>query len=234
MSTCVPLTRRSAAVPPGTRQAVKRIFTLLLLLVGVAQGLMAAPVEGRDYKRVATSAPGTGAAKITVTEFFSWQCPHCFRFSQPFAAWSRTQPADVLVERVPVAVGRPAWELAARAYFALSAMDSTQRVDAALFDAIHVQHVKFGTPQALAAWMQARGVDSARFSTLVDSPQVEQQVKAADARALGYKLTGIPAIVVNGQYLVEMHPSRDLAPQFAIVEELVARVRRERSGQGAK
>jgi protein dithiol oxidoreductase (disulfide-forming) len=214
----------------------KRSLALLLLLVGGVQAALAAPVEGKDYKVLATGATTAPSGKVVVTEFFSWQCPHCFRFARPFAAWAGSQPRDVLVERLPVAVGRPAWELAARAYFALAAMGSVQKVDEALFDAIHVQNQKLGNREALVAWITARGIDPARFSALLDSAEVDRQVKAADARVLGYKVPGIPAIIVDGRYLVEMHPGRNLAPQLAIVDELVARVRSERSErrQGAK
>jgi thiol:disulfide interchange protein DsbA len=221
----------SGAACKGAR--VKRIFALLLLLLGGAQGLLAAPVEGRDYKVLANAAATMPSGKVLVTEFFSYQCPHCFKFSKPFSAWSGAQPRDVLVERLPVAVGRPAWELAARAYFALEAMGSLQQADAALFEAIHVQHQKLGNREALLAWVTARGLDTAKFTALLDSPAVQQQVKAADARVLGYRIPGIPAIVVDGRYFVEIHPSKDLAPQFAIVEALVARARSERT-QGAK
>jgi protein dithiol oxidoreductase (disulfide-forming) len=211
----------------------RRVVALLLLLMGAAPALMAAPVEGKDYRILATGQAGV-PGKVVVTEFFSYQCPHCFKFAKPFAEWAGTQPADVLVERLPVAVGRPAWELSARAYFALLTMGSVQRVDAKLFDAIHVQNQKLGNREALVAWMTAHGVDTTRFVAALDSAAVAQQVKAADAKVMGYKVPGIPAIVVDGRYLVEMHPSRNLTPQLAIVDELVARARSERMEKGAK
>lgn len=233
MNTVFPLAGRMSSLARHGGY-VKRCFALLLLLAGGMQATLAAPVEGKDYKLLAAGvASPVPAGKVVVTEFFSYQCPHCFKFAKPFAAWSASQPRDVLVERVPVAVGRPAWELASRAYFALAAMGSLQRVDEALFDAIHVQNQKLGNREALLAWITAHGIDTAKFSTLLDSAEVDRQVKAADARVMGYKVPGIPAIIVDGRYLVEMHPSRNLAPQLAIVDELVARARGER-GKGTK
>lgn len=62
------------------------------------------------------------------------------------------------------------------------------KVDEALFDAIHVQNQKLGNREALVAWMATRGVDTAKFSALLDSTEVDRQVKAADARVMGYKV----------------------------------------------
>ena len=50
------------------------------------------------------------AGKIVVTEFFSYQCPHCFKFEKPFADWSSRLAADVKVERAAVAIGHANWQ----------------------------------------------------------------------------------------------------------------------------
>ena len=41
--------------------------------------MAAEPVEGKDYFKVEPPLPPADPAKVVVTEFFSYQCPHCYR-----------------------------------------------------------------------------------------------------------------------------------------------------------
>ena len=59
---------------------------LLAVLGPLAAGAMGAtPVEGRDYFRVDPAQPTSDPAKILVTEYFSYHCPHCYAFARPYA-----------------------------------------------------------------------------------------------------------------------------------------------------
>ena len=72
-----------------------------------------------------------------MTQFFSYQCPHCYQFEKPFAAWSGQLPADVKSERAAVAIGHATWQPAALAFYALTAMQAVPAIDDAFFGAIH-------------------------------------------------------------------------------------------------
>lgn len=43
----------------------------------------AEPVEGRDYQRINPAVPTSDPARIVVTQFFSYQCPHCYKSGCP-------------------------------------------------------------------------------------------------------------------------------------------------------
>ena len=51
------------------------ILTIFAASTGPAQ-----PVEGVDYIAVSPPQPTNDPSRIVVTEFFSYQCPHCFAF----------------------------------------------------------------------------------------------------------------------------------------------------------
>ncbi len=203
----------------------------LLASLGTMQALAAVPVEGRDYIRLEQVQPTSDPGKVVVTEFFSYQCPHCYSFSQPFAAWTRTQPADVLVERVGISVGHQAWEPAARTWWVFNAMNAVPRLDGQLFDAIHRQRLNLGTEKELTKWVGTQGADAAQFASLFNSFGVDAQYRNGEAKSRSYRVPSIPAIAVDGRYLVAIKDGTDFRPQLAIVSELIARARKEKGGK---
>jgi thiol:disulfide interchange protein DsbA len=212
--------------------AMRVVALLGLLALGAAQlSAAAAPVEGRDFQRLQLAQPTSDPKKVVVTEFFSYQCPHCYSFAQPFAAWARKVAPDVLVERVPVALGRPSWEPAARAYLAFASMQLLPRMDDATFDAIHRQGMRLDSEQALVQWVGTQRIDAKEFAALYRSFGLQAQWKVADARARAHQIPSIPAIVIDGRYLVAIEDNGGFQAQLAVVDELIARARREK---GAK
>jgi protein dithiol oxidoreductase (disulfide-forming) len=220
-------------VESRTRIRARWIAVLLGLLAGsgAMQALAAAPVEGRDYIRLEQVQPTSDPKKVVVTEFFSYQCPHCYSFSQPFAAWTRALPADVLVERVAITVGHQTWEPAARAWWVFNAMNVVPKLDGPLFDSIHRQRLSLGTEKELGKWVGAQGVDAAQFASLFNSFGVDAQYRNAEAKSRSYRVPGIPAIAVDGRYLVSIEDGRDFRPQLAVVSELIAMARKQKGGK---
>ncbi len=210
-----------------------RVFLLLPVLLGWALlARAAAPVEGRDYEKVDPVQPTAFPAQVVVTEYFSYQCPHCALFAPTFDAWVKSLPPDVRVERVPVALGRPIWEAAARTYLVLMAMNSVEKVDAALFAAIHQQGVRMDTEAQIAAWMGKQGIDAGKFSAVYRSFSIDVQYRAADAKARNHRVGGIPTLVVDGRYRVAIGDigagrEQHFRKQLAVVNELIAMAQRQ-------
>ncbi len=91
----------------------RREFSLAAIGAAAATGLpvtamaqapaLKKPVEGTDYLSLDKRQPTeVGAGKIEVIEFFWYSCPHCNAFEPQFAAWMKSAPKDVVVQRVPV------------------------------------------------------------------------------------------------------------------------------------
>lgn len=212
---------------------------LLTLMLGWSMFASAAgPVAGRDYTDIEPAQPTTDPTKIVVTEFFSYQCPHCAAFAPTLSAWIKTLPADVKFERVPVSLGRPTWQPAARAYIALASMNALAKVDDAIFSAIHRQGVRMDTEEQVASWLGTQGVDAKAFTSMYRSFGVDMQYKSAEARARAHRIPSIPAIVVDGRYLVAIEdagPGREahFKTQLGSVNELIAKARAQRPKPGA-
>jgi thiol:disulfide interchange protein DsbA len=208
---------------------MKRMIRLLPLLLGwavLAQG--AAPVEGRDYQTISPAQPTSDPSRIVVTEFFSYYCPHCASFARPFEAWKRTLPADVRVERVPATLGHAQWVPVQRAYLALAAMGVIDKVDDAIFQAIHQQGVRMDSEQAIAAWLATRGVDAKAFSNMYRSFGIDSQQRTVENRTRILRLPGVPTLVIDGRYMMSIVDG-DYRPQLAVAEELIKRQRQQRA-----
>jgi thiol:disulfide interchange protein DsbA len=206
------------------------IALLASLSLGSIQAIAAEPVEDRDYFRVSPAAPTSDPSKIVVTEFFSYQCPHCFTFAKPFAAWSASLPADVKAERAAVAIGHAEWAAAANAFCALSAMKAVPQIDDALFDAIHRGGKKLTDEASFASWLAGQGIDRAKFEQTYRSFSVQLQVKRADELSRKVRLPSVPTLVIDGRYMIRIADDGDFRDQLAHANSLIERVRRERSG----
>jgi thiol:disulfide interchange protein DsbA len=192
----------------------------------------AAPTAGKDYELVQPPQPTSDPSKIVVTEFFSYQCPHCYAFSKPFAAWSAKLPADVKSERVAVSIGHAAWMPAAQAFYALTAMGKVPAIDDALFEAIHRRRLRLDTEAGLAEWAGAQGIDQAAFTQAYRSFGVQVKTKRADELSRRHRLPSVPTLVIDGKYLVPISDDGNFNDQLAVVDALIAQVRSQRKPAG--
>ncbi len=218
-----------------TRSTGMRVFMLLPALLGWALLARAAqPVEGRDYQKVDPVQPTAYPAQVVVTEYFSYKCPHCALFAPTFDAWVKTLPRDVRVERVPVALGYASWEPAARTYLVLVSMNAVEKVDAALFAAIHQQGMRMENVAEIAPWLGGQGLDARAFAAAYGSSSIDLQYRAAGAKARNHRVGGIPTLVIDGRYRVAIEDigvgrEQHFRKQLAVVNELIAMARKLRA-----
>ena len=201
-------------------------FAALSFAAAVPQA--AEPVEGKDYFLISPAVPTWDASKVVVTEYFSYQCPHCFTFAKPFAAWSAGLPKDVKADRAAVSIGHATWVAAGQAFYALTAMKAAPAIDDAFFGAIHRERRKLNDEVAIAAWVAGQGIDRAAFEKAYRSFSVQLQTKRAEDQSRKVRLPSVPSLVVDGRYLVPIVGDGDFRDQLALVNALIERARRER------
>ena len=158
-----------------------------------------AAIAGQTFVPLNVPVPATGG-KIDVLEFFSYGCPHCHDFSEPFDRWSRKQSKDVVVRRVPVTFGRPQWVVLGRLFYTIQLL-KLPTLDAAAFAAIHQQGKMLYEDQAVLQWAASQpGVDAGKFKEVYFSQDVTNAMKKADAMAASYQIDAVPTIIVGGRY----------------------------------
>ena len=189
-----------------------------------------AQTAGKDFTPISPAQPTEDAAKIEVLEFFSYGCPHCADFNPLLTAWAAKQSGDVVVKKVPITFGRAAWANIAKLYYALEITGDLHRLEADVFKAIHVERVNLFEEKTLTEWVTKKGVDAKKFAETFSSFGVMSKVKRADQMAQAYKITGVPAIAIEGKYLVG---GKDFNETLGIADKLIAKTRSENAGKGA-
>jgi protein dithiol oxidoreductase (disulfide-forming) len=209
----------------------RRNVCLALAALGTLPLLASAPLgaqqEGTDFRRIVPRQPTDTPGKIEVTEFFSYACPHCNEFYPLLTAWIAQQPKDVVLRRVPVGFGRPPWENLQRAFYALKASGDYDRIDAALFNAIHEKHELLQVDEpTLAEWVGKNGGSADKFAAAYTSFSVNNATVQADKMAEDYGVDAVPTMAVNGEYVA----LGDSFPEIlSNTTHLVAKVRAERA-----
>lgn len=209
---------------------------ILVVLLGFMLSLSACAQEksseseyeaGKHYTVLEVPVRTADPSKIEVTEVFSYLCAHCFQFEPMLEAWKVKQAADVNLVQSHV-MWSPQMEPAIRGYYTSIALKIKDQTHMAVFNAIHLENKQFNTAEQWADFFSAYGVDKAKAISTYNSFGVTSQIKQAEARARGYKVTGTPEVVVEGKYLVNSRLTHSHAEMLKVVDYLIAKARAER------
>jgi protein dithiol oxidoreductase (disulfide-forming) len=181
------------------------------LFLSFAMSAQAAPTEGTDYIELRPPQPTDSSGKIEVIEFFWYRCPHCYALEPDLEAWIKLQSRDVQFKRVPGILGGD-WAIDARIFYTLEALGEVERLHRKLFDVIHQQGGARLRGDAFAKWvadwLAKQGVDMAKYDAAYRSFTVESKLRRAAQMSQAYRLDGVPALAVQGRYVVQASGER--------------------------
>jgi thiol:disulfide interchange protein DsbA len=167
-----------------------------------------------------TQTPG----KIEVVEVFLYTCPHCYAFEPVVSAWKQKLPADVAFVRVPASFGATG-ALLARTYYAAEALGVQEKMHQAIFDAIHKQRRSLNSEEDVVKLFAENGVDPGVFRSALHSFAVDGKARRAQQLEVGYGITGVPAMTVNGKYGISIAKLGEHG-MLKVADELIARERK--------
>lgn len=206
----------------------RRGFIATLFATGAAFALSAcAQTTGQDYTVITPPQPTDQPTKIEVTEFFSYGCSHCNDFHPLLDAWIAKQPADVVLNRVPVSFNRY-FAMIAPMYYTLEATGDLARLNSAVFHTIHVEGNQLVDASSRSAWAAKNGIDAKRFDDIYRSFSVASKVRRADQMTNAYQIQGVPALAIDGKYMIS---GADFKKQLEVADKLIAKVRKEKFGK---
>ena len=160
--------------------------------------------EGTHYVELEVPIEMRDSNIVNVTEYFSYGCPHCYRFEPLVSQWKEKLPDDVQFDRSPAVWKVNGYELYARTYYTAKALGIVDKVHLPLFNAIHVERRQLRDLNSMAVFLGEHGVDSKTFvKTFNDSLRVTGMYQRAIGRQQAYRSGGVPAIIVNGKYRIE-------------------------------
>lgn len=182
-------------------------------------------IEGRDWRRIEPPQPTDTSGKIEVLEFFAYACPHCSDLNRLLTPWAKQLPIDVAFRRIPVTFGRAAWAGLAKLYFTLESSGDLEHFDQAVFDALHKQHLKLLTTDAITEWVGKQGLDVDAFTAAFESFDVQTKLSRSEQLVSRYQIDAVPTLVVAGRYVVLGNEAKTQADLLTIADGLIAKAR---------
>ena len=206
--------------------------TLMVALAGLGLSSLvsAAPlVEGEHYTVLENPVETrVEDGHVAVTEAFWYGCPHCYDLEEPLNAWVAEQPEDVVFQRMPATMGGD-WNTHAFAFYAAEQLGILEELHDDFFHAIHEEGRRLTSEDAIAAFFSDYGVSEEEAREALASFGVKSQVNQAHARMRQMQLMGVPALIVDGRYLVSPSTAGSLGNMPQIAGALVDKVREERA-----
>lgn len=204
------------------------VLTALTAAIGfISQAHAADFVEGKDYTLLENPDQINNSGNtIIVREFFWYGCSHCYNLEPYMEKWAKNKPDDVAFFQTPAALN-PVWETSARGFYAAQLMGYQGKTHAKLFNAVFEggkTNLSGTNKGAIIDWYAAQGLNKDEFATLFDSFAVNTKIARSNTKAKQYGLTGTPAVIVDGKYMVQGEGEK--VPQ--VVDYLVDKVRSEK------
>lgn len=204
---------------------MKKTIKAAALLMGslLSASVFATPlafVEGTHFlptnQKIATNSDN----KVEVIELFSYSCPHCFRLDPLVQEWKKTLPENVVFTPVP-AIFRDSWMQLARVFYAAEATGDLDTLHPLLFKAIHVDKRRLTTEDELLDFVEEQGINRDEFEKTMNSFTVKTKVKKALVISQTSGITGVPSMVVNGQYRTDAPSAGSMKEMLDVVDFLI-------------
>jgi protein dithiol oxidoreductase (disulfide-forming) len=195
------------------------LLSILLLCFSIT-------VHAEDpYKLIIPVQPTQSDSKIEVLEVFWYGCPHCYDFEPHIDNWLKDLPEDVEFRRMP-GIFNKSWIAHAKAYFTAEKLGILDKIHSPLFTALHKERKRIYTEDELKDFFISKGVDGDEFSKIFNSSEIETKFKQAFVMGQRYKITGVPAVIVNGKYMTSASLTGSYENLLKTINELIVKERK--------
>ncbi len=181
---------------------MKKIWFMLVGLVLVFNVSATQFTDGQQY----VSLPKPVAGEPQALEFFSFFCPHCYQFERLYHisdAVKKNLPADTEVTKYHVDfLGGDFGPVVTHAWAVALALGVEDKVTAPIFDGIQKKQTITDAASLRAAFISSAGVTSEQYDAAWNSFAVKALVAQQEKAAADVDLRGVPAMFVNGKYMV--------------------------------
>ncbi|AGH75489.1 thiol:disulfide interchange protein DsbA [Edwardsiella piscicida] len=180
---------------------MKKMWLALLGMV-MAFGVSAAQfTNGEQYTTL--DKPVNGAPQVL--EFFSFYCPHCYEFAEVYhipQAIEGKLPQGVKLTKYHVEFLGPLGKQLTQAWAVAMALGVEDKITQPMFDAVQKTQSIKSEADIRNVFIQA-GVKPQEYDAALDSFVVKSLVVQQEKAAEDFQLRGVPAVFVNGKYMVK-------------------------------
>ncbi len=201
---------------------MKKIIRYISLTLFLLLGSQAFADDG--YNIISPAQPTQTGDKIEVLEVFWYACPHCYDFESYVHEWLSKKPEDVTFRRMP-GIFRKNWIPHAKAFYTAEKMGILDKIHTPLFNAIHKDKEQLFDDDSIKKFFIKQGVDKDELTKIYDSEEIDTKAKQAFVMGQRYKITGVPAVIVNGKYMVSGSTAGSFENVLKITDSLVDKER---------
>lgn len=199
---------------------MKKLFALVATLILSLSAHAAQFKEGVHYKVLDLPK----ASQPSVSEYFSFYCPHCYSFEPIIKQLKEQLPAEVRLQKNHVSfMGGNMGKSMSKAYATMLALNVEEQMLPVMFNRIHHQRKAPKNDQELRQIFTDEGIDGAKFDAAFNGFAVDSMVRRFDKQFQDSGLTGVPAVVVNNRYLVQAQGIKTTDEYFELVNHLLSK-----------
>ncbi|MBE0149649.1 MULTISPECIES: thiol:disulfide interchange protein DsbA [Serratia] len=175
-----------------------------LALVGMVMAFSASAAQFSDGTQYITlDKPVTGEPQVL--EFFSFYCPHCYQFEETYHisdAVKKALPEGTKMTKYHVEFLGPLGKQLTQAWAVAMALGVEDKITQPMFEAIQkTQTVQ--TPDDIRKVFVNAGIAGEDYDAALNSFVVKSLVAQQEKAAEDLQLRGVPAVFVNGKYMVK-------------------------------
>lgn len=199
---------------------MKKLFALVATLILSLSAHAAQFKEGVHYKVLDLPK----ASQPSVSEYFSFYCPHCYSFEPIIKQLKEQLPAEVRLQKNHVSfMGGNMGKSMSKAYATMLALNVEEQMLPVMFNRIHNQRKAPKNDQELRQIFTDEGIDGAKFDAAFNGFAVDSMVRRFDKQFQDSGLTGVPAVVVNNRYLVQAQGIKTTDEYFELVNHVLSK-----------
>ncbi|GLT20263.1 thiol:disulfide interchange protein [Vibrio zhanjiangensis] len=199
---------------------MKKLFALVATFMLSLSAHAAQFKEGDHYKVLDAEA----SKKPTVTEFFSFFCPHCNTFEPIMQQLKAQLPEDAKFQKVHVSfMGGNMGGPMSKAYATMVVLKAENKMVPVMFNRIHKMRKPPQNEQELRQIFLDEGIDAKKFDAAFNGFAVDSMARRFDKQFEQSGLTGVPAVIVNNKYLVEAQGLKTVDEYFELVNFLLTK-----------
>ena len=176
-----------------------------LALAGMLLAFSVSAAQFTDGKQYVTLQKRV-AGEPQVMEFFSFFCPHCYQFERVYHvsdAVKKNLPAETKVTKYHVDfLGGDLGPVVTHAWAVAMALGVESKVTAPIFDGIQKTQTITDPASLKETFIKAAGISAGDYDAAWNSFAVKALVAQQQKAASDVNLQGVPAIFVNGKYMV--------------------------------
>ena len=93
----------------------------------------------------------------------------------------------------------------------------------------HKDGIRLYDDKSIIEWVSAQGVDGKKFTDAYNSFGVVSKARRGDQMAQAYRIQGVPALAIDGKYLVTGKETKGFSELTAIADQVINKARSEHS-----